>query len=439
MSAPVAPPAATAAVARDRRDAEPPDPKRLRVLISAYACEPGQGSEPGVGWNVVVEAARRHEVWAITRANNRSVIETELARNPMPGLHIVYHDLPRWARWWKRGVYGTRVYYYLWQLSLYPIVRRLHRQERFHVTHHATFVKYSAPSPLALLPVPFLWGPVGGGEDAPKSLRNGSGWRGRAHEYLRSAARWLGERDPLVRVTARRSALALAATSETADRVRGIGARQIEILCQLGLTTAERSYLAGLGAPAPDEPVRFVSIGKLMHWKGFHLGLRGFAAAQLPATEYWIVGDGPSRAELRDLARRLGIADRVRFWGALPRAEALRTLSHCHVLVHPSLHDSGALVCMEAMAAGKPVVCLDLGGPAAQVTAATGFKLSVHEPDRVVEQLAGAMRTLSEDPSLRQRMGEAGRARVAKEFAWEHKGELVGRLYHRILRAGRDG
>lgn len=412
------------------------DSGRLKVLVSAYACEPERGSEPGVGWNVAVEAARRHEVWVITRANNRTVIETELARHPLPDLHVVYHDLPQWARWWKRGVYGTRVYYYLWQLSLYPIVRRLHRRERFDVTHHATFVKYSAPSPLALLPAPFLWGPLGGGEDAPQSLRSGCGWRGRAHEFFRGAARWLGERDPLVRTTARRSALALAATGETAGRVRGIGARQVEILCQLGLTAAERSFLAGLAAPALHEPVRFVSIGNLLHWKGFHLGLRGFAAAQLPATEYWIVGDGPCRAELQRLARRLGIHDQVRFCGALPRAETLRTLSRCHVLVHPSLHDSGGLVCLEAMAAGKPVVCLDLGGPGAQVTAETGFKFVAGAPDRVVERLAGAMRTLAEDPVLRERMGQAGRARVAREYAWERKGEFVGRLYHQIARTG---
>src|SRR2546422_2131365 len=50
---------------------EAPDTKRLKILISAYACEPGEGSEPGVGWNVAVEAARRHEGWGITRANNR--------------------------------------------------------------------------------------------------------------------------------------------------------------------------------------------------------------------------------------------------------------------------------------------------------------------------------------------------------------------------------
>ena len=62
--------------------------KRLKVLMSAYACEPGKGSEPGVGWTVAREMARHHDIWVITRANNRPVIEAELARNPQPGLHF---------------------------------------------------------------------------------------------------------------------------------------------------------------------------------------------------------------------------------------------------------------------------------------------------------------------------------------------------------------
>ena len=51
----------------------------LRVLVSAYACEPGRGSEPGVGWHWVREIARFNEVWVITRMNNRKAIETALA------------------------------------------------------------------------------------------------------------------------------------------------------------------------------------------------------------------------------------------------------------------------------------------------------------------------------------------------------------------------
>ena len=80
--------------------------ERLKILLSAYACEPGRGSEQGVGWNWARQMAKEHEVWVVTRANNRMPIETALAWDPLPNAHFVYYDLPRWARRWKRGPFG---------------------------------------------------------------------------------------------------------------------------------------------------------------------------------------------------------------------------------------------------------------------------------------------------------------------------------------------
>ena len=104
-------------------------PRKLRILISAYACEPRKGSEPGIGWQwALAHAAAGHEVWVLTRANNRAAIEDALQHHPSPGLHFVYHDLPRWMRWWKRGGRGVRLYYLLWQWGAYRLARILCRE-----------------------------------------------------------------------------------------------------------------------------------------------------------------------------------------------------------------------------------------------------------------------------------------------------------------------
>lgn len=90
----------------------------VRVLLSAYACEPGKGSEPGVGWHWATELARLgHEVIVITRSNNRALIEKALKDASIPGLRFHYYDLPSWGRWWKRGPRGVRFYYWLWQAA----------------------------------------------------------------------------------------------------------------------------------------------------------------------------------------------------------------------------------------------------------------------------------------------------------------------------------
>ncbi|GBD39719.1 D-inositol 3-phosphate glycosyltransferase [bacterium HR37] len=100
--------------------------------------------------------------------------------------------------------------------------------------------------------------------------------------------------------------------------------------------------------------------------------------------------------------------------------------------MHPSLHDSGGWVCVEAMAAGRPVICLDLGGPALQVTEETGFKIPTRTPEQAVVEMAKAMLRLARDLDLRLKMGEA-RRRVWEEFSWERQGRQMKEIYRKEL------
>lgn len=175
--------------------------------------------------------------------------------------------------------------------------------------------------------------------------------------------------------------------------------------------------------------IRFLSAGRLLYWKGFHLGLRGFAAANIANAEYVIFGDGPDRVRLEALARELNISDRVTFHGAAPRNEFLCALSSADVLVHPSLHDSGGGVCLEAMAAVKPVICLHLGGPATIVNDATGFRVGAMSPEQAIRDLGRAMQLLSNDAPLRSRLGTAGRARCREVYDWDRRAQHMANLY----------
>jgi glycosyltransferase involved in cell wall biosynthesis len=111
----------------------------------------------------------------------------------------------------------------------------------------------------------------------------------------------------------------------------------------------------------------------------------------------------------------------VKFLSQLPRTETLEKLKNCFALVHPSLHDSGGFVCLEAMAAACPVICLDLGGPGVMVSPETGFKVPATNPEQVVEVMAKAMVTLVEEPEIRQQLGQAARDRVLQKFNWRSK------------------
>ena len=409
----------------------------LNILISAYACRPNMGSEPGVGWNTACEVAKYESVWVMTRADNRPFIETELAKTTPSNLKFIYCDIPKLFRWWCKS--GMLIHYYLWQISAYFTIRNLLPQISLNLIHHVTYVRYSTPSFLTFLPIPFIWGSVGGGEAAPKSFWGDFGLRARAYEIARGLAHWLGEKDPFTRITAQRSALVRATTEDTARRLQKIAGVSAEIFPESALATQEIEALAHYPDP-PSAPLKFISMARLLHWKGLHLGIRSFAAADLPAdSEYWICGEGPEHERLQNLAVSLGIVNRVKFLGRLPRNETLNRLSQCHGLLHPSLHDSGGWVCIEAMAMGRPVICLNLGGPSTQVTKDTGFRICAETPDQAVRDLAVALSQLAHDSELRNQMGQAGQRRVNEIYSWEARGQHLAHLYREILKRSQPG
>jgi glycosyltransferase involved in cell wall biosynthesis len=373
--------------------------------------------------------SRFHELWVITRAKNRAAIEQQLAKTRLPSVHWCFLDVPPWLRLWRKQPRGHH-YYHLWQLRAYGLARRLHRQVSFDLVHHVTLVNYWTPSFLSLLPVPFLWGPVGGGESGPPAFWWSFSLRGKCYEVFRHLARRLGELNPFVRLTARRAALGLATTPETEARLRRLGCQRISVMSQVGLDAEDIRRLGALRA-GPGKVFRVFSVGDLLHLKGFHLGLRAFACFQShnPQSEYWIIGDGPERARLEGLARQLGVSRSIRFLGALPRTRVLENLARCDVLLHPALHESGGWVTLEAMAGARPVICLDVGGPATQITSGTGIKIAAVSPQEGVARLAEALERLALDPDKRLQMGEAARRRVEEHFNWEKKGSLMAGIY----------
>jgi glycosyltransferase involved in cell wall biosynthesis len=402
----------------------------MKVLISAYACEPGRGSEPGVGWNWALQIGRFHEAWVLTRPCYRGAVSKAMSERPLENIHWVYFDLPEWARWWNKNDTGIHIHYYIWQICAYFVGKKLHREIEFNLAHHVTNACYWMPSFLALLPIPIVWGPVGGGESAPRGFWESFSLYGKVYEILRTLAQGLGRLDPFVRMTARRAAIGLATTAETEVRMRGLGCRNTAILPAIGLHILDRVLLNGF-ALRWENPFRIVSIGNLLHWKGFDLGLQAFAKIQrqFPDSEYWIIGEGPERKRLETLAHELGVTAKVRFVGAIPRAQVLKKLAQCDVLMHPSLHDSGGWVCLEAMAAGRPVICLALGGPALQVTDDAGIKVIASTTDQAVGELAAAVCRIASNQVLRAHMSDASRRRVEEHFDWDKKGEFLAQIY----------
>ena len=408
----------------------------LKILISAFACAPNSGGEGQISWDLVTSLAVHHEIWVITQAHYESEIRAFTQKQPIRNLHFVFYDIPglkslvsRFYSSYLLRPYLSNIYYYLWQLAIYPVVKALHNREHFDLTQHISYTRYWMPSLLALLPTPFIWGTVGGADVTPPSLKNTFSMRGQFFETVRESMLHLAEFDPLVHLTARRSALALAITPATKARLRGLGVRTIVQAFDSGIEVDDKIPPAGDWPTEDNAPLRLLSVGRLIHWKGQHLSLQAFAQCFDLPMEYWLFGEGAERRRLEDLCRALNIQDRVRFFGFVPREQVLQARYRSQIFVHASLHETGGWSVLEAMAAGLPVICLDLGGPSVSVSDLTGIKVPTHSPQQVIDDLAIAMRTLALDPSLRKQMGTAGRERVREHFSLETKTNQMLNLY----------
>ena len=331
----------------------------MRIVVFAYACEPGEGSEPGAGWALARMLARLGETWVITRANNREAIERALPDTPeRDRLRFTFVDLPEHLRRWKRGQRGIHLYYLLWQFSALRRARDLHRELGFDLAWHATFANAWLGSTAALLPVPFAYGPVGGGVRVPAPLVPALGLRGILFEATRSLVRG-GSRylNPLARLAWRRADLILVQNPETRTWLPRRHRSKAHVFPNVVIEQAREG-----GSRTPTSPRIALFAGRLIAWKGAALAIRSLR--DLPGWMLVVAGDGRDEVRVRRLAVRLGVQERVRFVGRLSRDRLLDLMrDEAEVFLYPSMREEAGWVVGEAIANGLPVVCLDRGGP----------------------------------------------------------------------------
>jgi len=407
----------------------------MRILISAYACEPNVGSEPGIGWKWATEAAKLgHNVTVLTRKNNRTAIENELVRSPVKNLAFVYCELDRRYQWnsfrklWptKRGIHfywhiWHYPYHYFWQKAAYREAKKLLEERDFQLVHHITLGTIRRSTYMGELGIPFVFGPLGGGERTPWRLRTVFGLSGWLNELTRDLSILLTKSNPLIRMACERASVIYLKTKGSEFLVpKGCRHKGIEKL-ELGIDET----LAG-GAPV-ERPVReggyfeILYVGRFLYWKGMDYGLRAFAefAGQCKDARLTMLGKGPDEEKWKQLAKSLGIDTRVRWVQWVEKNELSQFYQNSDLFLFPSLHDSSGNVVLEAIAHGLPVLCLDLGGPAVVVDQTCAVVVSTRKRSarEVTAQIASEMEKLYRDRS-RLRALKRGALNKREEYLW---------------------
>lgn len=172
--------------------------------------------------------------------------------------------------------------------------------------------------------------------------------------------------------------------------------------------------------PSPCHPFTILCVGRMVYKKGFDTLIRALAEPACRERDVIavMVGEGDQKVEWQALAQQLGVSDRLRWVGNVPKDQIGVYYNACDVLVNPAVRKpvDGLNVCvLDAMSCGKPVVGSTVAGnPLAIAEGVTGFLTAEGDP----AALAQALAQLAADPDLRQRMGQAARQRIEAELGW---------------------
>jgi glycosyltransferase involved in cell wall biosynthesis len=406
---------------------------KIKVLISAYACEPDKGSEPEIGWQWAVHLAQLCHVTVVTRANNSAAINKELAKVEGALPHFVYIDLPWYMLKMKEKLrpraLAVAIYYRYWQKAARSKIADLCETGNFDILHHLTFGGYRSTVAVTRHGVRSVIGPVGGCENSPPELLPDNYYRCRGVESLRNILNGWYKITGFGMKQYRAADKVLACTVEMRELFSSWDIES-EVMPNIGMMKCDSQISPRLSMP--HSQFRLLFVGRILYWKGLELIIK--VVKRLPGhVTLTVIGDGPDYAALERLIDREGLNERVELLGSLMRSEVLALYKEYDVFIFPSLHDTGGFVVLEAMAAGLPVICLDRGGPALSVSENCGTVVSAGNKEETVSGLAHAVERYMADQCLRETHGKNATSRIAAEYSWSTQAQRMCEIYSDTL------
>jgi len=371
----------------------------VKVLLSAYSCDPLAGSEPGVGFQTLLAAASEHEVWLLSREKNIEAVGRFLGGHQEHGsIHLVPLDLGRRELSLKQrfSQVGMQWYYDRWQRAAADLGKRLHAEVGFDLVHHVTFSSDWTRPGVGAVDTPFVWGPIGGGVEAPPALVLSLGWKGAAIEVARRFGRGAMRLRPSYRTAWATADIVLVQNRETAALA--------PTAVRTDVLPHSTSIDLPVGPPPGPRTKEIAVVGRLIPWKGGMLALSAFRQVRDREASLTFFGSGPERRRLERACAKWRLTDRVRFEGSLARTDLLKRVARAGALVHAAVHDESPLSVAEALSLGTPVVCLDRGGPPEllrQWDRSPGIAVATGSPAATARRLAAEVdRFLSDPPPL---------------------------------------
>jgi glycosyltransferase involved in cell wall biosynthesis len=404
----------------------------MKLLVSAYACIPHRGSEPGHGWNWTLENAKLgYSVWCFTTPEGREVITKEMKNYPALDITFIYIDVPRWVNYMYRFQPFVYFHYLYWQRKAAREAQRLDKKVNFDAILHASMESFQLGSGMWRLNKPFIFGPVGGGSFPPRAFKDYfyGEWR---TEIIR---RWTSNLLLLFNRNIRalsKKALIIVANTDTRKMAEEAGATRIVSYLDVGLPKS--FFPAEIPQRNNDEVLRLLWVGRIFPRKGLPLVLEALSKVRDDVPfQLTIIGDGSHGHLVPGLLQQYGLEAKATWRGQVPWEDVRRAYLDHHAFIFCSLRDTFGAQYLEAMAYALPIISLNHQGAGDHIPDDAGIKVPVATPEETTKGIAHAVEYLFDHPEERTRFGIRG-FEFSNNHNWEAKARWMSQLFPSILR-----
>ncbi|GGH56534.1 glycosyltransferase involved in cell wall biosynthesis [Filimonas zeae] len=403
-----------------------------KVLLSAFACDPSKGSEPGNGWNWSSGLAKRgFEVHCLTRVTGKTAIEERNSgREGRLFFHYVMLPLGM-EKLYGKGAVGMYLYYLLWQWAAYRKAQTLKKAHAFKVAHHVTWGSLQMGSFLYRLGIPFIFGPSGGGQKAPVTFKKYFLNYWGSEEKREKVSDLMVKYNPGFKGMLKKAHTVLVSNEETLEMARAYGGNKVEQTLDAALPD---DFFPDIFVPKKTEAglLKLLWVGRFMPRKGLLLLLDVMKELKhMPGITLTVVGDGEMKDAFLQKQDEYGLSNTVDWKGKVPFDVVREYYASHDAFFFTSLRDSCPAQLIEAMAFGLPVITLNLHGQALIVNDENGIKCSCETPEEAIKELKAAILSLYNNSERVQTMSTAAH-NFARQQNWNKKIDHIIQHYYPV-------
>lgn len=406
----------------------------MKILINAYTCEPGRGSEPGMAWNWCIHLAKYVELIIITEGEAREKIEEAVAQLPQgKNMTFVYNPLPQSVRDMcaHQGDWRFYKYYKEWQWKTYLIAKDICTKEKIDVLHQLNMIGFREPGYLWKLSqetdIPLVWGPVDAKDKFPMAYTKGASIKTKAFLWLKNTITcWQLGHSTRVREMAKTAKVIFSASSNSVRSFKKYMNIKSPLLNETGCS-AEKIHVT---KPENKQTFDILWVGKMDFRKQLSLALKSVASTYTSNIRFHIVGGGDSSA-YKNEAETLNINDSCVWHGTITHDEVQQLMQHSNLFLFTSVAEGTPHVVLEAIANHLPVLCFDTCGQGDSVDENVGVRIPLTTPTQSVKDFAEAIRNLYKNKETLKQMSEACKQRQ-QELSWDRKAKRVVDAYKTI-------